>query len=264
MIKGLAVAMRSVFFTLFLLVLLNYVFAITFKQLTEGMSIGNQYFPKVPDAMLTLLLSGTLLQEVQDAVTDMGRQSLFLGALFLVFILLAGITIMNMLIGVLCQVVNAVSSVEREQLTVTFVRGKMEKLLQDVGFLDDDRISKFEFESMLQRPEAAAALAEVGVDVVGLVDFTDSIFHGDVELTFPEFMDIVLSFRGCNQATVKDIVDLRKSMLMEFARFSESLGGAKMRHLHGASGDFVGAFGSPACTAARLLGPPCLSAGLRP
>merc|ERR1712226_1354872 len=32
----------------------------------------------------------------------------------------------------------------------------------------------------------------------------------DVGLDFPHFMEVVLQLRGCNSATVKDIVDLRK------------------------------------------------------
>ena len=40
----------------------------------------------------------------------------------LVFILLASLTVMNMLIGILCEVVSVVSSVEKEQLVLSFVK----------------------------------------------------------------------------------------------------------------------------------------------
>jgi hypothetical protein len=54
------------------------------------------------------------------------------------------------------------------------------------------------------------ALTEVGVDVIGLVDFADVIFEDDDELSFGRFMEIVLELRGSNSATVKDIIELRK------------------------------------------------------
>merc|ERR1719183_759108 len=55
-------------------------------------------------------------------------------------------------------------------------------------------------------------IQEIGVDVVGLVDFADFIFKDGVELSFPEFMEIVLQLRGSNMSTVRDVVDLRKFM----------------------------------------------------
>jgi hypothetical protein len=55
-------------------------------------------------------------------------------------------------------------------------------------------------------------LAEVGVDVVGLLDFGDVIVDDNDDLDFPNFMELVLQLRGSNQATVKDVVDLRKLM----------------------------------------------------
>merc|ERR1740138_1171877 len=54
MIKGMAAACRSVFFTLCLLVFLTYVFAIAFKQLTEGADVGDLYFKSVLSSMYTL------------------------------------------------------------------------------------------------------------------------------------------------------------------------------------------------------------------
>merc|ERR1712187_638276 len=60
LIKAIFVAFRSVFFTLCLLAILIYVFAIAFVQLTRGTCIGQKYFAKVPHAMLSLLMMGNL------------------------------------------------------------------------------------------------------------------------------------------------------------------------------------------------------------
>merc|ERR1719478_1636219 len=60
LIKGMVVAMRSVFFTLCLLCVIIYLFSIAFRQLTDGLPIGTMYFRSVPDSMASLLLRGTL------------------------------------------------------------------------------------------------------------------------------------------------------------------------------------------------------------
>ena len=48
------------------------------------------------------------------------------------------------------------------------------------------------------------------MDVVGLVDFLDFIFLDGQELSFPEFMDVVLQLRGCNRATVRS--EMRRTL----------------------------------------------------
>merc|ERR1712037_403981 len=63
------------------------------------------------------------------------------------------------------------------------------------------------------------ALQGVGVDVIALFDYTEFVFQSSRELSFPEFMDVILQLRGSNTATVKDIVDLRKLVVNEFDRF---------------------------------------------
>jgi len=216
LIKGISVATRSVFFTLCLLTIIIYVFGVAFTQLSEDTSLEKKYFDTVPDAMNSLLLMG-VLPDLAEFVNGVGKEHVAFGILLLFFILLSSLTVMNMLVGVLVEVVSVVSSVEKEQMTVQFVKTMIQSMLENSG-LDadhDKHISRPEFESLLLKPEAARIIQEVGVDVVGLVDFADFIFKDGVELSFPEFMEIVLQLRGCNTATVRDIVDLRKFVLTE-------------------------------------------------
>lgn len=228
LIKGMAVAMRSVFFTLCLLMVIIYIFGIAFAQLTYNTGVGDQYFSNVPDAMNSLLLYGTLLEDTPDVVNACGDEHFGLRALFLLFILLASLTVMNMLVGVLVEVVSVVSSVEKEQLQVNFVKTRLFQMTEQMDANRDGLISKYEFEMLLQNPEAARALRDVGVDVVGLVDFHDFLFQDAPDLTFANFMEVVLSLRGTNRATVKDIVDLRKFLSMELGRLSMAVN----RELH--------------------------------
>lgn len=214
LIKGIAVATRSVFFTLLLLSVIIYVFSVTLVQVTKGAD--ESLFSNVPETMLTLLLR-CILPDHAGFVAEVLAESWLLAIMLLVFVLMGDLTVMNMLVGVLVEVVMAVSQVEREQLEVGFVKKTLQDLIvaENLDENGDNCVSKREFECLLEKPEAARALSTIGVDVVGLVDFTEFIFQEDRNLSFPEFMEILLQLRGTNTATVKDIVDLRKFILQE-------------------------------------------------
>merc|ERR1712100_278592 len=85
----------------------------------------------------------------------------------------------------------------------------------------DQMISKLEFENMLKNSEAVKVLSDVGVDVLGLVHLTDFIYMGIDNLTFPDFYKLVFSLRGNKQATVSDMVDLRKFIVQELSSFQQ-------------------------------------------
>lgn len=219
LIKGMAVAMRSVLFTLVLLGVIIYLFSIGFRQMTDGLPIGDKYFKSVPDAMTSLLLRGTL-PDVADLVYEVSDENMVYGMLLLVFILFASLTVMNMLVGVLCEVVSVVSSVEKEQLVVNFIQNQLRTLLQHYSpsGAEAGTMSKAEFLDLLGRPQAARALHEVGVDVLGLAEIVDFLFKDGKRLAFPDFMEMVLELRGSNTATVKHIVDLQRFTHLELRK----------------------------------------------
>jgi len=212
LVKGIGVATRSVFFTLCLLIIIIYVFAVGLTQVTDGVEpLHSRYFGNVLESMSTLLLRGTL-PDLADLVNTMGRANYVFACVMLLFILMSSLTVMNMLVGVLVEVVSVVAAVEKEQMTMQYVKTSLQSMLRKTGMGDESNlaISRHEFEALILKPEAARIIQDVGVDVVGLVDFLDFIFKDGHKLSFPEFMDVVLQMRGCNNATVRDVVDLRK------------------------------------------------------
>mmetsp|Transcript_73278 Transcript_73278/g.164665 ORF Transcript_73278/g.164665 Transcript_73278/m.164665 type:complete len:570 (+) Transcript_73278:89-1798(+) len=219
LIKGMVSATRSVFFTLLLLLILIYVFAIALRQLTADTTVGLTYFSSIPKSMHTLLLDGTLMDGPGTLISLMEADGDYVFIIiFYIFVTLSALMVMNMLIGVLCEVVSAVAATEKESITVATVKDGFQRII-DEGGLDTDgdhMISKKEFEAILDSAEATRLLERVQVDVYGLVDLADFIFDKDddeaeeVQLEFPDFMEIVLSLRGSNTTTVKDMVDMRK------------------------------------------------------
>lgn len=226
LVKGMVAAMRSVAFTLLLLLFFIYVFAIFFTQLASDNQVLSVYFHGVGQAMYTLAMHGVFLEDLIVIMDIMKEESIFLATVFFLFVMIAALTLMNMLIGVLCEVVTAVSSTEKEALEVAFVKAKLQQVLmtsfpgkagQEAHELS---ITKEEYEQILENPSAARLLQEVGVDVVGLVDLTDLFFEdndddetsdsGRQTLSFGDMMESVLELRGTNNATVKDVMNLRK------------------------------------------------------
>merc|ERR1719387_3382253 len=75
---------------------------------------------------------------------------------FCIFAFLSALTVMNMLIGVLCAVVTAVASAEKEALSTDSVKSKLQYIMKRSG-LDasgDGEISKTELSGLLGIPSA--------------------------------------------------------------------------------------------------------------
>jgi len=231
LIKGMGAAMRSVGFTLILLLVLLYIFGVAFKQLCSDASNAfcATFFSSVPRSMHTLLIHGTLMDDLREFVVPLEEYSILLLFFFYCFLLLAALTVMNMLIGVLCDVVNTTAAIEKESLAILYVKERLQAIMVKTGmskvsvFDGDERINKEEFLRILENRDAVHVLGDVGVDVVGLVDFADFIFKHDMAedqdndadaeervLSFADFVEVLLQLRGNNNATVRDMVDLRK------------------------------------------------------
>jgi hypothetical protein len=223
LIKGMIAAARSVFFTLMLLLILLYVFAIAFAQLTKETAVGEEYFSTVALSMNTLWLYATLCEDIPSLAHAVREESVYLVLLLYFFVLAAPLTVMNMLIGVLCEVVSAVATSENEESALSFMKAKVARIFYKLD-LDKDgngMISKDEFKGLVENQEAARAMSDLGVDVLQLVDMADFFFadeessEGHKELGFHDFMEMVAQLRGNNIATVKDMMHMRKFVRAE-------------------------------------------------
>lgn len=227
LIKGMAMATRSVLVTLGLLVIVIYIFGIIFTQLTMDTDLGDKYYATVRKSMATLLLHGCFGEDLPRVANDTGGDlpggSLPLAVALMIFVLLASMTVMNMLVGVLVDVVSTVSKVEKEEISVNLVKNHLMQIIDSLDGNKNGAISKLEFEALLEKPKAARALQDVGVDVVALIDLEDYLFSEEGELPVAEFMETVLQLRGSNRATVRDVVDLRKVMSQEIKNMQERM-----------------------------------------
>jgi len=209
LIKGLGAAARSVCVFGLLWLIIIYVFAVLFRQTTDGMLIGEKYFSSVPEAMNSLLLDA-MLPENAALVHDVAAEHALFWPIIMIFITLASVTLMYMLIGVLVEVVGCIACTEREGMTVTAVTMGLRDVLNSIGQASEATMSKLEFQRLLVDPAIASYVQSIGVDAVSVLESADVIFEETLEkegrdMTFEEFVDLVLNMRGTNQATVKDI-----------------------------------------------------------
>jgi len=124
-----------------------------------------------------------------------------------------------MLVGILCECAYRVAAQEKYKLNYQYVTATMDSVIRENIDTDGDmRISKREFLDILRDNKAMRALHKVEVDVFTLLDNADFIFNQidaegneyEKELTFDEFMTVIIDLRAGNFATVKDITNLRK------------------------------------------------------
>merc|ERR1712224_60211 len=129
---------------------------------------------------------------------------------------------MNMLIGVLCEVVSVTAAVEKEEMMMQDLKIRLSSFMDAAGS-QNDTISIERFFHLMDSPADVQTLHEIGIDIAALVDFADFIFKGKDELEMGEFMENIMQFRGSNHATVKDIVDTRVFVTAELDELRRSL-----------------------------------------
>lgn len=218
LLKGMLSACRSVFFTLLLLILVTYVFAITITEVSRGTSLETDLFSGLWHTILTLIVQ-CVMPDLEARFKDAALENWFVGLLWLTFIMFGTYIVMGLLVGILVETVKTVATFERKQLDIDFAQNVLWELITETCADQDgdNRISQVEFAQLLARPEAAKALTALGVDVSSALDYGHLLFEDGEPLTFAEFMEGMMTLRGSNQTTVKDMVDLRKFTAEEFS-----------------------------------------------
>lgn len=222
LLKGMATAMKSVFLALILLLVLLFIFAVLFVSRAADNEVLGGLFPSVPTTMWELLMHGVFLDGIGSVLNTIADESYATSMMYLFFVGFSSFTALNLLIGILCDVVSQVTAHERGEAEVAALKGSLLELLELHDKDDDRHVRKEEFDLLMKNPEVRVMLTRFGVDVTDLVALKEFLFehrsvdaHGHVivndmeKISFGAFTDIVLRLRGGNTATVKDVVELR-------------------------------------------------------
>jgi len=228
MIKGIITATSVVAYTLFLLGVVTYVFAIALTQLARDtpLSEDGEYFSCVSLAMYSLTVHGTFLDDLADFADALKAQdSPMLLITASIFIVLASMTILNMLIGILYEVVSSVAVEERFGILTDTVHDKFRAVMTTLDSDSDGKLSYKEFQQIVHQKEALQAFQTLKVDAEIVVDFAQDWFLDEKgepkSLDLQEFMDMVMDLRGGQTVTLKEVMRMKKKMNMKFGEVGE-------------------------------------------
>jgi hypothetical protein len=168
----------------------------------------NRSFATISMCMWTLLLDGTFLMDGAGIVlTDLllsGTVSSVISCIvFMVFVLLSALTVMNMLIGVLCRVVTAVAEGEMDDAAIRLVK---ESILVDLRKFDDGN-GMMTHDALVQvmcDPQSKAVLKSLNVDRLFLMELQRMLFpKPGSQVPIKNLMELMLMCRGDLPVTVK-------------------------------------------------------------
>eukprot|EP00812_Abedinium_dasypus_P010284 NODE_3910_length_729_cov_362.175074.p1 GENE.NODE_3910_length_729_cov_362.175074~~NODE_3910_length_729_cov_362.175074.p1 ORF type:complete len:230 (+),score=66.23 NODE_3910_length_729_cov_362.175074:3-692(+) len=168
-------------------------------------------FGTVPLCMWSFLIHGTLVDSpgtIMNTFRSDGRaQSYIALTVFLVFIFLSALTLMNMLIGVLCEVVSSVSVQEREQAAIDRLKDTVLRALRECDQDGNKMISQRELMDVLQHKDAEHILIALDIDHGHLMDWQDMVYSTRSEIAIDEIMEMLLFSRGSTPTTYRQMAE---------------------------------------------------------
>jgi len=220
--KALLISMRSVTATLALLIVGIYVFAIFFTQMLSGTEAGKGQFETVPMGMHTLLVDGILADQA-DIINGMLGTGLLYYAAILLYMLIVALTIADMLVGVICEIIERVADAEKEEMVRESLNEKLQEIIFELDTDGSNTISKHEFAHMLGNESITYLLKDIGVDVLAMLGVVDLIFaDGQEQMSTDDFVEVLLGFRD-TEPTVKYQLEMKKFVKDELSALEQRM-----------------------------------------
>jgi len=233
-IRGLGRALRAIMVVLILIGIFIFVAAILFTVLLEDTTLGQDKFPNMTTSigtlMLDFILSGSRGTALMRSAWDV--QPIF-GVLMLLFVLLANITMLGVLTGLLVQTVKTVAEVEKEEIAGQQLASTMGELWKDMFDLDSNdngKIRQHEFNELLSSKETARVLHTLNIDVEALADVSDFVFaQNNGSIGRQTLLEMAFDVRNNNKATVKDHIETRRFVQAEMFRIFKQVRPSRVR-----------------------------------
>ncbi|EEQ98642.1 conserved hypothetical protein [Perkinsus marinus ATCC 50983] len=215
MVKSMAAAARSVSSTLAIILALMYVFAIILtnwakhseerlaKEVDGTPGFFDEMFGTIPKSMLTLW-QVLVFDDTFSLIRATLSESFACGALLLVFILLGAFMILNILIGVICEIVSDTTETEKDKL----LRERIVEVFDAMDVDGSGTLTENEFNA-----QAAYRLQKLGVDedvVAVAFQIIDSSGHGCIDQD--EFVQMLLKM--LQPPTAQDLLLVQKNLTM--------------------------------------------------
>jgi len=218
MIKGLVRSLRAISSSMILIGLMVYVWAIMMHMLMKEEYEFNENlwkenmlgFATITQCIWTLLMDGTLMLDnsaplMTSLIFSTKFNYILAGALFLSYALLSAMLILQMLIGVLCDVVSRVGSEQRDATAIGLVK---QELLEDLKEFDggDGKISQQELLKVMHNPKSKALLKKLNINRLFLLELQKMMFtKPGQQVSIKACLELMVMCRGDNATTVESL-----------------------------------------------------------
>jgi len=232
MTKGMKVASRAVFSSLLMVALLIYTFAIVLnmflKENTEiNAGLAPRNFETIPQTMWTLLMDGTFMDSTGDVLTSLlfsGEVGCWIACVvFMAFILFSAITVMNMLIGVLCEVVSAVAQAEKDEADIMLAK---QSILMNLKKFENSegKITRHALTHVFKDKQAKKVLKSLNIDQLFLTELQQLLFPSpDANVSIRAIMELMLMCRGDLPVTVQHIASAQAALFMSLDKVEHNV-----------------------------------------
>jgi voltage-gated sodium channel len=208
LVKGMLAAVRAVVWTVILLLVFGFTFAIMFTneyhigadQDKEDATEAEATFGRVGWSFLNLLIMGTILDDLTYAMDAVrASEKGFMVCAFLFFILVSSFMMLNMFLGILVEVVASSSEGEKIRLQSEMFREAVNDTLGAMDNNSDKKITRSEFfELTRESPKVLESLESMDVQGRHLDAYGELLFQDEEPnhgLTYSKITDMVLRLR---------------------------------------------------------------------
>lgn len=151
----------------------------------EGEDTGGDLFATLGDSMMNLLTRGVLGDNLQETCDAIKAESLVMQAIFFVFFGLTFALLLNMLIGVLCEVVSASAKEEENMMNVSYLKSTIKEAFQGLDVNKDGVVCQEEWQQIKSKPKVRESMLDMGMEesrIDAQLDQMQDVIFYDVEL----------------------------------------------------------------------------------
>jgi hypothetical protein len=251
LVKGMISATKAVGFIILFLILVMYVFSIIMISMIakianekngaqlnddgvyewlddDGEPTGKFYFGSMGDSMMCLFTNGVLGDNLNQTVSAILAEGLAVTLVFWVFFAISSLTLLNMLIGVLCEVISKKADEEKNAMGEMDLRLSLTDAFEILDHNQDGIVTLSEWEKMKSNASVRQSFANQGIDE-GEMDeqldkmseciFTNKAVHGGTAehapgLSMDEFVTKLLEVQPGQATSVLELKLLRSKVAM--------------------------------------------------
>lgn len=232
-VKGIAAATRAVVWTFILLLIISFAWAILFtneyhqghltdaevKALEEDdPDLIMELFGSMGKSMLSLLVMGTILDDITACTNQIrATENMWMLLAFILYVLLNSFMMMNMLVGILVEVVGNTADGEKARMAEDHVKETMFNIFQSMDKDGSGIVSREEFMEMKRDKKVMTSLEELEIQDQQFDKYVELLFKpddtGDIpSLSHARLLECMCQLRPGTSVSALDFASFKESL----------------------------------------------------